>query len=58
MVNRIAGYAFVVAGLAGLALPILPGIPLLIIGVRLLGPGHPVTRRLVGLIRPRENNKD
>ncbi len=44
--RRFAAYACLAAGLAGLALPILPGIPLLVIGVSLLGPTHPIRRLL------------
>lgn len=44
--KRIAAYLCLGAGVAGLALPLLPGIPLLIIGVALLGPDHPIRRML------------
>ena len=44
------GLVLVVVGLAGLVLPIVPGIPILIVGLALLGTDHPVrvaiTRRL------------
>lgn len=42
----IAAYASLIAGVAGLALPFLPGIPLLILGLGLLGPDHPIRRTL------------
>jgi uncharacterized protein YqgC (DUF456 family) len=45
-----AGLLLVVVGLAGLVLPVVPGIPILIAGLALLGTDHPVrvaiTRRL------------
>jgi len=45
-----AGLILVVVGIAGLVLPVVPGIPILIAGLALLGTDHPVrvaiTRRL------------
>jgi uncharacterized membrane protein YbaN (DUF454 family) len=46
MGKRIAAYLCLVLGVAGLGLPLLPGIPLLIFGVALLGPEHPIRRTL------------
>jgi uncharacterized membrane protein YbaN (DUF454 family) len=46
MVKRIFAYLCLVLGVVGLFLPLLPGIPLLIIGAALLGPDHPVRRML------------
>lgn len=40
-----AGFALLIAGLLGLLLPVMPGTPLLIAGVALLGPSHPRVRR-------------
>jgi len=45
--KRIAAYVCLALGVAGLALPLLPGIPLLILGVSLLGPTNPFKRLLV-----------
>jgi uncharacterized RDD family membrane protein YckC len=42
MFKRISAYVLLVAGLAGLAVPFLPGIPLLLVGLGLLGPEHPI----------------
>lgn len=42
----IAAYVCLIAGIAGLALPLLPGIPLLIVGMALLAPEHPIRRKL------------
>lgn len=46
-----AAYLFLAAGAAGLALPFLPGIPLLLVGLKLLGPNHPITRGAILLFR-------
>ncbi len=40
------GLALMGVGLIGLVVPIIPGIPLLIAGVALVGPDHPVVKRL------------
>ena len=42
----VAGFVLVVVGVLGLVLPVLPGIPLLIAGIALLGPGHWLVRPL------------
>ncbi|HEX8183957.1 MAG TPA: hypothetical protein VF747_04380 [Blastocatellia bacterium] len=39
-----AGLALLIAGVAGLVLPIIPGLPLLVAGAAILGPRHPVIR--------------
>ncbi|HEY3453954.1 MAG TPA: hypothetical protein VGK64_05080 [Bryobacteraceae bacterium] len=58
MGKRIAAYLCLTAGLAGLALPLLPGIPLLIIGMALLGPNHPIRRTMARWIpRTRKRSK-
>jgi hypothetical protein len=44
--RRIAAYICLGVGVAGLVLPLLPGIPLLILGVSLLGPTNPIRRLL------------
>jgi uncharacterized protein YqgC (DUF456 family) len=42
---QIAGaFALIVVGVAGLFLPIIPGVPLLIAGAAILGPRHPIVR--------------
>jgi uncharacterized RDD family membrane protein YckC len=51
MVKRISAYLCLAAGVAGLALPVLPGIPLLIIGLGLLGPDHPLRKTVARLAR-------
>lgn len=39
-----AGLALLAVGIAGLVLPIIPGVPLLVAGAALLGPRHPIVR--------------
>jgi hypothetical protein len=48
---RIVAYLCLAVGVMGLALPILPGIAFLLIGFKLLGSDHPLTRPVVRLIR-------
>ncbi len=45
------GFALIVAGVLGLLLPVVPGIPLLIAGVAMVGVDHPWIRPLVGRLR-------
>ena len=40
----VAGLALLAIGVAGLVLPIIPGIPLLVAGAAVLGPRHPIVR--------------
>lgn len=35
------GFAFLIAGLFGMLLPLIPGVPLLLAGVAILGTNHP-----------------
>jgi len=49
MTKRILAYSCVAAGVAGLVLPIIPGIPLLILGVGLLGRDHWLRKRAMAL---------
>jgi uncharacterized protein YqgC (DUF456 family) len=51
MLKRISAYVLLVAGVAGLALPLLPGIPLLLIGLSLLGPEDPIRQMLARWIK-------
>jgi uncharacterized protein YqgC (DUF456 family) len=50
MSKRILAYTLLIAGVAGLALPILPGIPLLLVGLKLLGPKDPVRETVASWI--------
>ena len=45
MAKRILSYTCLLAGVVGLILPLLPGIPLLILGFNLLGPDDWIRRR-------------
>ena len=57
-IRVVAGMVLLVVGVAGLVLPILPGIPLMIAGLALLGSDHPlhvaIRRRLErwGVMKP------
>jgi hypothetical protein len=42
----VAGVVLVLIGAIGCVLPIIPGIPMLIAGIALLGPHHPLVRPL------------
>jgi hypothetical protein len=44
------GYVCLAIGVAGCLLPILPGIPFLLVGLKLLGPDHPVIRPFLGML--------
>jgi len=45
MAKRIVSYTCLLAGVVGLILPLLPGIPLLILGFRLLEPDDWIRKR-------------
>ena len=55
----VAGFALIIAGLIGMVLPIIPGIPMLIAGAALLGSEHPLIRPFARRFeRWRKRNKD
>jgi uncharacterized membrane protein YbaN (DUF454 family) len=56
MTSRIFGYVCLVFGVAGLALPVLPGIPLLLLGLKLLGPEHPIRKIMPRWIKRKRGN--
>jgi hypothetical protein len=56
--KRIFAYVFLAAGLASLALPILPGIPMLLVGLKLLEPKHPIRQMVTRWIERRPGNHD
>jgi hypothetical protein len=43
----VAGVLLIVVGILGTLLPVIPGVPLLIAGVALIGPKHPLIRPFV-----------
>jgi uncharacterized membrane protein YbaN (DUF454 family) len=49
--RSVGGVVLVVVGLLGLVFPVIPGVPLLIAGIAVLGPQHPVVRPVVGWFR-------
>ena len=46
----ILGYASLALGVAGLVLPIIPGVVFILIGLRLLGPEHYLDRPVMRLM--------
>ncbi len=58
MRKRVVAYTFIAVGVAGVCLPVLPGIPFLLIGMRLLGPDHWITRPIMGVIRKAKNKRN
>src|SRR5262249_61495591 len=51
-IRSIAGLTLVALGLVGIVLPLMPGVPLLLAGIALLGSDHPL-RAIVERIRRR-----
>jgi uncharacterized membrane protein YbaN (DUF454 family) len=47
----VTGLTLVALGVIGMLLPVIPGIPLLIAGVALLGTNHPWVRPLIARLR-------
>jgi hypothetical protein len=55
----VAGIGLIVVGLLGTLLPIIPGIPIMLVGAALLGAEHPLIRPFARRInRWRNRNKD
>jgi hypothetical protein len=52
-VRSIGGVLLVAVGLLGLVLPIIPGVPLLMAGVAVLGQDHPLIRPALAWLRRR-----
>jgi len=46
-----AGLALLVAGLLGMVLPLIPGAPLLLAGVAVLGANHPIVQPWIERVR-------
>jgi hypothetical protein len=46
-----AGIALVAVGMAGTLLPVIPGVPLIVAGMAVLGPEHPWSRAVAGRLR-------
>lgn len=53
VVKGIAGWAFIVLGIAGLFLPVLPGLLFLLVGLTILSTQHRWARRLMIRLRRR-----
>jgi hypothetical protein len=52
-IRAIGGVSLIVVGLLGLVLPIIPGVPLLLAGVAILGQDHPLIRPALAWLRRR-----
>jgi uncharacterized membrane protein YbaN (DUF454 family) len=50
-VRAIGGILLLGLGLLGLVIPVIPGVPLLLAGVALIGKDHPLVRPVVGKLR-------
>ena len=50
-VRAVAGVAFLAIGVAGVVLPLMPGVPFLIAGMALLGSEHPISRAVAERVR-------
>ena len=50
-VRSIGGVLLIVAGLLGLVFPVIPGVPLLLAGVSVLGWNHPLVRPAVAWLK-------
>lgn len=50
-IRMVAGLILIVLGLLGLLLPVMPGVPLLIAGVALVGTNHPWVRPAIARLR-------
>jgi uncharacterized membrane protein YbaN (DUF454 family) len=54
VLRTVIGFVLIAVGLVGLVLPLLPGIPLLILGVTMVGIDHPLlqpVRRFIARFR-------
>ena len=49
--RKIAGAVVITIGLAGLILPIIPGVPLILLGVALIGTDSPLVRKGIRLVK-------
>ena len=51
IVRPILGVTLIILGLIGMLLPVMPGIPLLLAGIALLGSNHPWIRPFTARVR-------
>ena len=52
-IRAVGGVLLIVVGLLGLVLPVIPGVPLLLAGVAVLGQDHPLVRPALAWLRRR-----
>ena len=57
-IRRAGGFTLIAFGLLGTLLPIMPGIPLIIAGIALVGSEHPWVRPFVPRLRSRRRDTD
>ena len=50
-VRSVAGCALVALGVVGTVLPLVPGVPLLVAGIAVLGSDHPISRAVAARSR-------
>jgi uncharacterized protein YqgC (DUF456 family) len=53
--RQIIGYSSLALGIAGLVLPVIPGVVFILIGLRLLGPDHFLTRPVMDWVERMKN---
>jgi uncharacterized protein YqgC (DUF456 family) len=58
VVRSAVGLALVVVGVIGTLLPIIPGVPLVVAGIAVLGPDHRLSRALAGRLRAWRRKKE
>jgi hypothetical protein len=51
VLREVSGFALLVAGLIGVVVPVIPGIPLILAGGLILAPKYPAIRRIVRRVR-------
>ena len=51
LLRRVAGWCLIVLAVLGVALPVLPGLPFLALGILVLGPHDPTLRRIAVALR-------
>lgn len=53
VLRKVCGLVLIVVGLVAMPVPVIPGIPLVLAGMALLGSDHPLVRRCTEWLRAR-----